>query len=97
MLVDFGCEGSFAKGALGLEEHYGRQLGRTTIRSSTRAEASQVEEYIDGLFADYARLYDASLPARPGRDHIVAELDGCMVRTGEIMSARRALRADVPP
>jgi hypothetical protein len=43
-----------------------------------------------------ARLYDTPLSARPGRDHIVAELDGCMIRTGEIMSARRALRTDVP-
>jgi len=96
-LVDFGSERSFAKAAVGFEEHYGWELGRTTIRSATRKEAERAEQFIDSLLAEFARLYDKPLARRPGREHLVAELDGCLIRTGKLMTARRALREGVPP
>ncbi len=96
-LVDFGSERSFAKAAIGFEEHYGWELGRTTIRSATRMEAARAERFVDSLFAEAARLYEIPLATRPGRDHLVAELDGCLIRTGKLMTARQALRDGVPP
>ncbi len=87
-LVDFGSERSFAKAAIGFEEHYGWELGRTTIRSATRMEAARAERFVDSLFAEAARLYEIPLATRPGRDHLVAELDGCLIRTGKLMTAR---------
>ena len=95
-LVDFGSERSFAKAAVGFEEHYGWELGRTTIRSATHTEAARAEEFIERLFVESARLYEEPLAERPGQDYLVAELDGCMIRTGELMTARRALREGVP-
>ena len=95
--VDFGSERSFAKAAVGFEEHHGWELGRTTIRSATRKEAERAEQFVDGLLAEFARLYEKPLANRPGQDHLVAELDGCLIRTGKLTTARRALREGVPP
>ncbi|MFT6398054.1 MAG: hypothetical protein ACJAYU_002809 [Bradymonadia bacterium] len=95
-LVDFGSERSFAKAVVGFEGHYGWELGRTTIRSATQREAARVEGFVERLLVESARLYKEPLAERPGQDYLVAELDGCMSRTGELMTARRALREGVP-
>lgn len=96
-LVDFGSDRSYGKAADAFVEHYGWELGRTTIRSATQAEALRAERFIDELFDEFSRLYQQPIAERRGATHLVAELDGCEIRTGELMSVRRALRYDLPP
>jgi hypothetical protein len=55
-LVDFGSEKSFARAALSFHEHYGWQVGRTTLRNRTLEAAQEAETYID------LRLQEATRP-----------------------------------
>lgn len=96
-LTDFGSDRSFEQAARAFHEHHGWQIGRTTVRSVTQRHARAAETFVDRTLADEAQAYMAPCATRPGRDHIVVQLDGCAIRTGEVMSARRAARFDLPP
>ena len=42
-LVDFGSEKSYARAALSFHEHYGWEIGRTTLRNRTLQAAQDAE------------------------------------------------------
>ena len=96
-LTDFGSDRSFEQAARGFEEHYGWSVGRTTVRNVTQRQARQAEEFVDRVLDEAARAFLEPIADRPGRDHVVVQLDGCTARTGELMTARRAGRVDLPP
>ena len=89
-LVDFGSEKSFARAALSFHEHYGWQVGRTTLRNRTLEAAQEAETYIDLRLQEATRPYGQGVTASPGVDTMVMELDGCEIRTGVYMTAAEA-------
>jgi hypothetical protein len=92
-LVDFGSEKSFARAARQFHEHYGWEVGRGTVGNHTERVAEEAEHYL------HARLHgetaEATMTGSPPQT-IVAEVDGCEIRTGLMMTAREAERDDVP-
>lgn len=96
-LTDFGSDRSFEQAARAFHEHYGWTIGRTTVRKVTQRHARAAEAFVDETLATEAEGYMEPRAMRPGCDHIVVQLDGCAIRTGEMMSARRAARVDLPP
>ena len=89
-LVDFGSEKSFARAAVSFYEHYGWEIGRTTLRNRTLDAAREAETYIDLRLQEATRPYGQGVTASPGVDTMVLELDGCEIRTGVYMSADKA-------
>jgi hypothetical protein len=89
-LVDFGSEKSFARAAVSFHEHYGWEVGRTTLRNRSLDAAREAETYIDLRLQEATRPYGQGVTASPGVDTMVMELDGCEVRTGVYMSAVEA-------
>ena len=86
-LSDFGSESSYAEAEQRFEEHYGFNIGRTSILRVTNAVGEDAEAYLD------ERLEVSSVTEESGArpvEQLLAELDGCLIRTGEYMSAMRA-------
>ena len=96
-LVDFGSEKSFARAAQSFHEHYGWEVGRTTLRNRTLEAAQEAETYIDLRLQEATRPYGLGVTASPGVDTMVIELDGCEIRTGVYMNAAAAGVSDRKP
>ena len=90
-LADFGSEDSYAQAEQMFEEHYGFNIGRTSILRVTREVGEDAESFLEERFEQMATPY--GLP-RQQRSHtaeeLLVELDGCLIRTGKLMSARQA-------
>ncbi len=86
-LTDFGAEESFGQAAKRFEEHYGWSIGRTTILRVVEARAEEAERYVADRLARGKRAFDEPLAERPGAEKILAELDGCEIRTGKLVAA----------
>jgi hypothetical protein len=95
-LVDFGIEKSYARAALSFPEHYGWDIGRTTLRNRTLQAAQDAETYVDGRLLEAPQPYGQDLASPPAVDTMLLELDGCEIRTGVYMTAAQAGMADRP-
>jgi hypothetical protein len=95
-LVDFGIEKSYARAALSFHEHYGWEIGRTTLRNRTLQAAQDAETYVDGRLLEATKTYGQDLTSPPAVDTMLLELDGCEIRTGVYMTAAQAGMADRP-
>lgn len=76
VLVDFGSEHSFARASASVLEHYGFELGASTVRQATFKHARRAQKK---LAEQYAQPFRA-LPAL-GPEHVIAEADGTMICT----------------
>lgn len=90
-LSDFGSENSYGEAERMFEEHYGFDIGRTSILRVTRDVGEDAEEYLEKRLASAAQDYSLP-PIERGRsaDELMAQLDGCLIRTGELTTARQA-------
>jgi hypothetical protein len=95
-LVDFGIEKSYARAGLNFQEHYGWEVGRTTLRNQTLQAARDAERYVDKRLLAATQTYAQNLASPPAVDTMWLELDGCEIRTGVYMSAAEAGIADRP-
>jgi len=95
-LVDFGIEKSYARAALSFQEHYGWEIGRTTLRNRTLQAAQDAETYVDERLLEATQTYDQDLAWPPAVHTMLLELDGCEIRTGVYMSAAEAGMLDRP-
>jgi hypothetical protein len=84
-LTDFGAEESFARAAKRFEEHYGWEIGRTTVLRVVEQRAHDAERYVVERLAEAATAYNEPLAQRPGVDEMLVELDGCEIRTGTLV------------
>ena len=91
-LSDFGNEESFAQAALRFAEHYGWEVGRTTVLRVVERRAREAECYVQDRLERARRCYDEPLTERPGADRLLIELDGCELRTGTLVPARNRER-----
>jgi hypothetical protein len=96
-LVDFGSEKSFARAALSFQEHYGWEVGRTTLRNRTLEAAQEAETYIDLRLQAATKTYSQATSDVAGVDTMLIELDGCEIRTGVYMTAAEAGVSDRQP
>jgi hypothetical protein len=77
-LTDFGCEHSFARASESVLEHYGLELGASSVRQVTFFHAKRAMEKLEKEYAEPFRL----LPTVK-EEHIIAEVDGTMICTVE--------------
>ena len=96
-MVDFGSEKSFARAAVSFQEHYGWEVGRTTLRNRTLEAAREAETYIDLRLQQATRGYGQGITTWPAVDTMLVELDGCEIRTGLYMTAAEAGMSDRHP
>jgi hypothetical protein len=89
-LVDFGIEKSYARAALSFHEHYGWEIGRTTLRNQTLQAARDAERYVDERLLEATKTYARDMASPPAVDTMLLELDGCEIRTGVYMIAVEA-------
>lgn len=78
VLTDFGCEHSFAKAAESVQEHYGFEIGASTVRTITLEHARRAQEQLEEGYAHPFRI----LP-QVGAEHVIAQTDGTMICTVE--------------
>lgn len=84
-LADFGAEESFAGAAKRFEEHYGQEVGRTSILRVVESIAAEADTYVSTKLEQARAAFDEPLVSRPGTERILIELDGSMVRTGKLV------------
>ena len=96
-LVDFGIEKSYARAALSFQEHYGWEIGRTTLRNRTLQAAQEAETYVAERLMEATRTSSQDMARPPAVDTMLLELDGCEIRTGVYMTAVEAGVLDRAP
>lgn len=77
-LADFGIEDSFQLASERFAEHYGWNVGRTSVLRVVHAQAEAAERYIEHRLSSPA---EQDIP-RPGV--LLLEMDGCELRTAEL-------------
>lgn len=80
-MVDFGAEESFGQATKRFAEHYGWDIGRTTVLRVTEGIAKEAEQYVEERLASSEPDYYISLAERPGEEQLLIELDGSDIRT----------------
>jgi hypothetical protein len=86
-LTDFGADRAFGRAETAFQEHYGFDIGRTTILRVVEARADQAAAYVTDRLATGAAAYDLPLATRPGVAAQLTGLDGCEIRTGTLVPA----------
>jgi hypothetical protein len=76
VLTDFGCEHSFVRAAQSLQEHYGFELGASTVRAATLEHAHRAREQLQAGYQEPFRV----LPT-VGASQVIAQTDGTMICT----------------
>lgn len=94
-LCDFGAEESFEQAARRFAEHYGFEVGRTTILRIVHEHAAQGQAFVDRRLQVAEKAYDMPIRKRPGVDEMLLGLDGCQIRTGVLVRAEGEQRTAV--
>ena len=76
VLADFGSEHSFARASASVLEHYGFEVGASTVRRTTFKHARRAQQALEEQYTQPFR----ALPAA-GQEHVIAEADGTMICT----------------
>jgi len=81
-LSDFGIEDSFAMAAVRFKEHYHYDIGSSSAARSTKQAAQQAMEYVENKLSN---VNLESKEANESIDKMLAELDGCEIRTARFV------------
>ena len=81
-LSDFGIEDSFAMAAVRFKEHYNYDIGSSSAARSTKQAAQQAMEYVENKLSN---VNLESKEAKESIDKMLAELDGCEIRTARFV------------
>jgi hypothetical protein len=87
-MTDFGGNESFERATQRLKEHYGIEVGRTTMLRVVEACAEDATTFVEEKLAAAEALYDLPEAERPGVEQMLAQLDGCEIRTGILVKAK---------
>ena len=77
-LADFGIEESFVRAAARFKEHYHFEIGPSAVARTTKDIALQAEEYVEKKLTN---AVEVSQSKPESAETILAELDGCEIRT----------------
>lgn len=80
-LADFGAEESFAHAAERFAEHYGWEIGASTVLRVVESVAAETERYVEQRLAAASAQWDVAGASRRGVSELLVELDGCEIRT----------------
>jgi len=80
-LTDFGAEESFAHAAERFAEHYGWEIGASTVLRVVESVAADTARYVEQRLAAASPQWDVALAERRGVSELLVELDGCEIRT----------------
>jgi len=94
-LTDFGAEESFANAAKRFAEHYGQEVGRTSILRVVEGIAQEADAYVSERLEESKAAFDEPLGSRPVKEQILVELDGSMIRTGTFVPAPEGGESDI--
>lgn len=94
-LTDFGAEESFGHAAKRFEEHYGFEVGRTTVLRVVERHADRAQEFVHQRLEQARKQFEEPLATRPGVERMLVELDGCAIRTGTLRPAEGDNRTPV--
>lgn len=86
-LTDFGAEESFGQATKRFKEHYGFEVGRTTVLRVVEGHAAKAQKFVHERLVSARKQFDEPLATRPGVDRMIVELDGCEIRTGTLRTA----------
>ena len=75
---------AFGQASRRFREHYGFEVGRTTIGKVVATKARSAEKLLKTRFEDAVLEFDLPLSVRPGEENLLIELDGCEIRTGTL-------------
>lgn len=84
---DFGAEESFGQAAKRFQEHYGFEVGRTTVLRVVERHAAAAQAFVHERLEAAQKKFDEPLATRPGVERMLVELDGCEIRTGTLRPA----------
>jgi hypothetical protein len=87
-MTDFGGNESFERATERLKEHYGIEMGRTTMLRVVEGCAEEAMSFVEQKLAAAEDLYDLPEAKRPGVKEMLAELDGCEIRTGTLVPGK---------
>lgn len=96
-LVAFGSKEAFGRAAASFEEHYGIEIGRTSLLRVVERHGERAERWLEQRWAGEVEAYDLPPAVRTSAALLFTQLDGCMVPTGEFTTARQAGRQDLRP
>jgi hypothetical protein len=94
-LTDFGAEESFGHAAERFAEHYGCEVGRTSVLRVVENIAHEAEVYVEQRLHAMRSDYEVSIAQRPGCKRMLVELDGCEIRTGKLVARPGRARTQV--
>jgi hypothetical protein len=80
-LADFGAEESFAQASVRFAEHYGFCLGASTVGRVVEEVAREAESYLEEKLTAAEAEYERRQAVRVWVAELLAELDGCEIRT----------------
>ena len=84
-MADFGAEEAYARAAKRFAEHYGFEVGRTTVLRVVGEVAAKAQALLDDKVREGIAKFEQPLAANPGKDEMLVELDGCELRTGRLI------------
>lgn len=87
VLTDFGSEKSFGAASEQLWEHYGIRLSPSRIRGVVRQQAKRAEQFVAHQHQEALSAYQTHQGHWPGKERLVVQSDGSMVRTGKLAPA----------
>jgi hypothetical protein len=85
-MSDFGAEEAYGRAAKRFCEHYGFEVGRTTILRVVGEVATQAEALLAEKVREGVAKFEEPLASNPGVDEMVVQLDGCELRTGRLIA-----------
>lgn len=94
-LTDFGAEESFGHAAKRFAEHYGFEVGRTTVLRVVEKHAEAARQFVHERLEVAQKSFDEPLATRPGVERMIVELDGCEIRTGTLRPAQSDQKSPV--
>ncbi|MDQ3252918.1 MAG: hypothetical protein M3R15_03255 [Acidobacteriota bacterium] len=80
-LTDFGAEESFAHAAERFAEHYGWEIGSSSVLRVVESVAAEAQQYVAARLSEARRQWAVPLAQRCGAKELLVELDGCEIRT----------------
>lgn len=84
-MADFGAEDAYGRAAKRFAEHYGFEVGRTTVLRVVGEVASRAQTLLDDKVGEGVAKFEEPLAANPGLNEMLVELDGCELRTGRLV------------
>jgi phosphoglycolate phosphatase-like HAD superfamily hydrolase len=87
-LADFGAEESFAHASIRFAEHYGFCVGASTVGRVVEGVAREAADYLAEKLASAEAEYEKGQRVRRGVAELLAELDGCEIRTVQCETIR---------